>query len=276
MERTRLVNHWLELVTHLATTRELRFTHHGMRRIVEDVVWHVPAQVWDSGVPSGFSSMGYKNDSSKMKQLARNYFNHETVAAANAKLKKRMDKGSSQTSVAVMMGAGKKSSLSMGYCMQSIVASHTKEGIRVVAFYRSTEVIQKFFADLKFLHEFIFPQLFKGIDMNGLLSVRFQFVNAYVSAMFFPLVYQFEDPTAFLKRVERADKPFWRLAAVDAARMYRKDTVHSFRLHANMYEFYQTLKHVDHARLKKYLKHHGLVGKTIKMEKRPIEEEDDD
>lgn len=276
METSPLVKEWLRLVTNLATT-DHKFTHHGMRRIVEDFSWQVSGQVWRTGVSIPYSGMGYKNDTSKHKQLARNYHNVEALEAANMKLKTRILKGSSQTSVAVMMGAGKKSSLSMGFCMQSLVASHTKEGIRLVLFYRSTEVIQKFLADLKFLNEFIVPQLLLGVDHLSVISVKFHFVNAYVSAMFFPLVYQLEDPVDFLVRIERVDKVFWRRAAVDAARMYRKDTIHSFRLHQNMLELYQSFKHIDHKRLKDYLKSKGLSGSAMKMEKKnPIEENEDD
>lgn len=273
---SKLVREWLSLVETFATTNH-KFTHHGMRRIVEDYSWEVSGDVWRTGISLSYSGLGYKNDTSKHKQLARNYHNAEAIEAANKKLLARIEKGSSQTSVAVMMGAGKKSSKSMGFCMQSLVASHTKEGIRLVLFYRSTEVIQKFLADLKFLSEFIVPQLLKGIDDKLIVSVKFHFVNAYVSAMFFPLVYQFSQPVGFLTHIHMADRVFWRRAAVDLARMYRKDTVHSFRLHQNMLEFYRTIGTIDHAAVKKYLKHHSLVGKSVKMEKKNrIEEEDND
>lgn len=275
MTHSRLVLEWLRLVSDLATT-DHKFTHHGMRRIVEDFSWEISGEIWRSGITVPYSGMGYKNDTSKHKQLARNYHNLEALEAANMKLKTRIQKKSSQTSVAVMMGAGKKSSLSMGFCMQSLVASHTKEGIRLVLFYRSTEVIQKFLADLKFLNEFIIPQLLKGVDHISVISVKFYFVNAYVSAMFFPLVYQLVDPVDFLKGIERVDKVFWRRAAVDAARMYRKDTIHSFRLHQNMLELYQSFKHIDHKKLKSYLKEKGLSGLAMKMEKKTIIEDDED
>jgi hypothetical protein len=273
---TPLVNHWLNFVEQLATTK-LPYGGAGLRKIVHGCDFVIPGEAWRGGVSFSFLDLGYKNDTSKMKQLVRNYFNQEAITELNGKLKARVLKGSAHTTGGTALGAAKKRKASLGFCMQSVVITHFRGTILVDFFYRSTEILQKFGADLKFIHEKLLPEILADIpDAQDMIKeVRFHFASVSVSAMFLTVYYAHRDPANLLKMVEKIDKKWWRIAMIDAYRLLRKDTTYKFRLHATMWEFFQRVK-VDRERLTAYLKAKKFWGNAFRLRNQGEGNEEDD
>jgi hypothetical protein len=138
------------------------------------------------------------------------YYNPDEVQRAKAMLKRR--KGQDHTSVAILTRQNPKlDPATQGHCIQSIVLSetygtHGKHLVTADIFYRSTEVIQKFGADLVLIRR-IFDDV--GVDPS---PVRFYFSNLYVSAVFFPLLFRHIDGVKFMEHVRKSDPKFFPMA----------------------------------------------------------------
>lgn len=167
------------------------FMYNGLRKIVQNLNWEIPA------IPTlTYDDLGYSKN--KLKQLERNYINVEELARVKAILEKR--KGQSLTSVALNMRGAKKDSRSMGWCMLNVVVTRTPKTENVEIHYRSTELILKFGGDLVFL-----PTVFERIGVEPKV-VRFHFANAFLSGVFLPTyLASLDDPLVFLKYMRRKD-----------------------------------------------------------------------
>ncbi len=87
-----------------------------------------------------------------------------------------------------------------------VVTYYPRGGLRVVIFYRTTEIIKKFGADLIFLREVVLPRFnrIKSID-----NVSFVFSNLTVHPMFFTtLLAHHPSPILFLSRIKNSDSHF--------------------------------------------------------------------
>jgi len=205
-----LTEAWMGLVVEMAYTPSSRpFIQE--RKVSQAKTWVIPGEVWRAGHRFTFESMGYQGG--KMRQLKRNYWNPEVLAATKEKLDSRIAEKKDVTSVSAIMQYGAKSARSQGFCMQSVVITYFKGNtqrppeITVDMMYRSTEVIQKFSADLLFLHQELLPYLL-GDHMVYLKEVRFYFCNIFLSPLFLPVLYNFLDPIIFLKMVKEGDPTF--------------------------------------------------------------------
>lgn len=197
------------------------FVIHGVRKIVQGVYWEMdrlpPAM--DILKDLGYTPM-------KLTRLKNLYYNREEVAKAIAKLKQRQ--GEEHSSVSILTRNMEKTHpQAQGWCIQNIVLSETwqRKERRVTAdvFYRSTEAILKFGADLSLLHA-IFDEV--GVSPS---PVRFYFANLYVSAVFFPLLFRHTDGVKLLEHIRKHDKRFWFLAAKAVSRYLDPVNRYSYR-----------------------------------------------
>lgn len=186
------------------------FVIHGVRKIVQGVYWEM-----DELPPAMdiLSELGYSKV--KLTRLMNVYYNREDIEKAKAKLKQRQ--GEEHSSVSILTRNMEKTHpATQGWCIQNIVISESwqKKQRRVTAdiFYRSTEAIMKFGADLSLIHA-IFDEL--GVKPS---PVRFYFANLYVSAVFFPMLFRHTDGVKLLEHIRRHDKQFWFLAAKAVSR----------------------------------------------------------
>lgn len=150
------------------------FLYSGVRKIIQDITWELPANRYPWHLD--YAALGYGDN--KFKQLMRNYYNPEEIERGRALLDKRCDQ--SFNAIAVRMRGAVKDSRSQGHCMQSLVISQKRDFETVELQYRSTEVTQKFGADLVFL-----PYILDQLDLAPNI-IRFRFANAYLSGVFFP------------------------------------------------------------------------------------------
>src|SRR6185369_17131685 len=151
--------HWRTLIWHAASLPT--FTLSGVRKIVSDVAFQIP---WDALVNTKLSYADLHYTLAKRRQLARNYWDQEEVDAAREKLVAREGK-KDHTSVSIQLRGQKKDSRSQGYCMQNLVISMSRTALEVDVYYRSTELIQKFAADLVFFSEQL-PPLFEQLSLK--------------------------------------------------------------------------------------------------------------
>lgn len=102
---------------------------------------------------------------------------------------------------------GAKRASVMGPCVQSIVLTSTgKQTCYVDIFYRTTELLKKFPADLVFIRDDLMP----GFDLTGLQSIDFHFANVTVHPMYVGTILPlFPDPLDFFRGVKTADPYFW-------------------------------------------------------------------
>lgn len=186
------------------------FLLNGVRKIIQGFSWTEP-----NGLrPIDVTQLGYTKV--KMTRLTTLYYNAEEVAKAKAKLKSRHNAAHSSVAIA-MRGDEKRDQRSQGHCLLSVVISvatgpRGRRDITADVFYRSTEVIQKFHADLVLIKK-VFDDL--GIDPK---PVRFHFANLYISAVFFPLLFSHTDGVAFLKHIRKHDRPFHHIASRGTSR----------------------------------------------------------
>jgi hypothetical protein len=193
-------------------------------------------------------------------QLNRNYWDQEGVDAAVTKLASRSDKPHSSVSIQLQNGA--KDSRSQGYCMQNMVITTTPDTCTVDIYYRSTELIQKFLADLIFFSEKL-PEIFEKLGREPSV-IRFKFANVYLSAVFMPIFFRYEtDPLGFFQHLERSDPKFYRTCGLATRRFFNPDHNYTYRTRVKMFEYWK--EHVTpSAALQKKLA--GLKGEVIETE----------
>jgi len=250
---------WLRFVWQVAGSERGIIT--GVRKVAFDQGFEVS---WEqlATSPLTYEDLGYTK--MKGRQLERIYWNQEGFDAAMEKLESR--KGSPHSSVAIQMSAGVKDSRSQGHCMQNLVITQTALGRQVDIYYRSTEVTQKFLADLVLFSKKL-PVVFGDDPPN---VVRFRFANAYLSAVFMPIFLRYEVyPLGFFQQLEKKDPKFFRTCGLATRRFFNPTHSYTYRTRIKMFEYYQ--KHVEQTKMK------GLVKmlSTLKGEA-PTEEDDDD
>lgn len=254
--RRGLVYWWTQLLRHVS--RMDARVYSGVRKIVDDLHWEFPGSEFfrsDPGIT--FSDLCF-TERGKMGQLSRNYLNILEWDKAVAKVQSR--KGKPHTSVAIRLTALGKDSRSQGHCMQALVLSMTRDCNTIDIFYRSTEVTQKFCADLLFFHRTIQERLLSPLGMAGddIKCVRFHFANAYLSCVFIPVAFRFMgDAVEYLEEFRSSDPRFWRTSCMVAARYMRTVNVYNYMTQKKQY-LAMHIPEMDAIRgqLKSYLKEH--------------------
>lgn len=187
------------------------YMYNGLRKLVVSVGY--TSREWPI---VSLEDLGYTN--AKLTSLERMYYNAESVERARALLKKREDQAFSPVSVS--MHGGEKRANSLGWCMNSLVVTQTPKTTRVELLYRSTEIIRKFTADLVFL-----PKIFERLEIKP-DEYSFHFSNAFISGVFYPTLFQWVDPIAYLTELQSHEPEFYHVSTKFIRRSVRgKDQV---------------------------------------------------
>lgn len=255
----KFVSAWKGLVYEIASSDTLIIS--GVRKIVANVSWEISlADLYDCQIT--FEDLYYTQ--AKFRQLARNYWDVESIKAATDKVSSRADKP--HTSVAFQLKNGEKDSRSQGYCMQNMVLTRTPNGSSIDIYYRSTEVLQKFLADLIFFKQ-MFPAMLKDAGIEP-TTVRFKFANVYLSAVFMPILFRYDDtPEAFFKALA-VDAKFNRTCCSATAKFFQETHNYTYRTRVKMFEYAK-----EHLTPEKY----KLLADTLKDYRNDtVIEEDED
>lgn len=220
----------IDLIKH--AIEQPTFVLHGVRKIVQGVTWSeekLPAAM-DILKDLGYTPM-------KTTRLLNLYFNQAEVDKAKAKLAQRQ--GEEHSSVSILTRNMEKTHpATQGYCIQNVVLSESwQRKQRIVTadvFYRSTEAIMKFGADLTLLHA-----IFDAVGVSP-SPVRFYFSNIYISAVFFPLLFRHTDPVVFLRHIKRHDEKFWHLGAKAVSRYLDPVNRYNYRAQNKQWEIMQS------------------------------------
>lgn len=238
---TKLESLWAEMVANLCTLPPEAYVQ--IRKIFRDHTWEVPYCDWD-GLSLKPENMGYAPNDAKMRQLRRNYLDVDELCRARDSLAARMADGKQQSSITARFGNQEKDSRSQGFCMQTITLSHIekpehgKPKFVVELYYRSTEVGQKFFADLMFLDEIVLPLLLEGLPDPDV--IRFKFSTAYLSSMFLPIILQVVPVKESLEAVKLGDpKWFSRCVRVAVEKWMVPECGYGYRTRAKMHKLFR-------------------------------------
>lgn len=253
---TPLAGYWAGFIAHVSAMPAR--TYSGVRKIVDNTHFEVPGVDFFAVPGVTFEDLSF-TERGKMGQLMRNYF--DPLEWDKAVIKVRERKGKPHTSVAIRLTAAGKDSRSQGFCMQSLVLSMTKDCNTIDVFYRSTEVIQKFCADLLFFNRVIPERLLLPLGMSprDIQVVRFHFANAYLSCVFLPTAMRFQPGGAvgWLESFRKADPRMWRTACMVAARYMRTVNVYNYVTQKKQYlAMWIDEMAKDRKKLKPYLKEH--------------------
>ena len=209
------------------------FVIHGVRKIVQGLYYehHGPIHAQDI-----LTELGYKPV--KVTRLMNLYYNAEEVKKAKEKLKQR--EGEEHSSVSVLTrNMAKTHPASQGWCIQNITISESyhrkKRTVTADIFYRSTELIQKFGADLSLINNY-----YEALEVQPEIT-RFYFSNAYVSAVFFPLLFQFTDGPKLLAHIKQHDDRFHYLACKAISRYLDPVNRYTYQAQAKQWERARTL-----------------------------------
>ena len=266
---TKLENRWMDFILEILPTKLFIFL--GIRKMVKNKTLIIKGSDWKTGIALDYHNMGYGVRSTKEQQLRRNYLNEEKCMEVNEALKRRIfgEKKKQTTLQLILHNKAKKGSSrgggdektnkhNQGFCMMGLVVSHfninKEDMIYITINYRTTEMICKFLADLKFLHEVVIPKLLEGIDLP-IKEIRFNFATLYLSVMFLPVVYQFIYPHEFLKGIDEKDPRFFKTAMTDLKSMVYSDHVSSYRTKANMTNLFWR-DGLQNVKTKKFIKKH--------------------
>ena len=180
-----LLKSWQRLCYNLA--KEPKVCTAGTRKILRDVRWDTP---FDNSIT--LTHTGYQAKLGlKISQLNHHYRNQKSIDRAVEDFTARIDKRTYGSVGVSMHGEQKKGYTKQGFCIQALTLTLVPQarGIlttEVDVFYRTTEVVKKFGADLVFLRDEILPEF--QLNNAPLAVVKFHFANLSVHPMFFTLL----------------------------------------------------------------------------------------
>lgn len=206
---------WVEAVLKMSV-RKADF-YSGCRKIItgKTILFY---DLWDAEDPLVLEDAGYTK--SKMSHLIRLYVHEESIEAAIKLWKLRRSKtsygsvGFTTYNHFLKNDAVKKSKRAsvMGPCIQSVVITQVKGGQKgeyfIDAFYRTTELLKKFPADLVFIRDV----LLKDFDFTGMefMGLRCHFANITVHPQYFVTILpHLDDPIAELEKLKKRDRYFY-------------------------------------------------------------------
>lgn len=238
MPFSEMEEYWGEFVLSVARTPPSAYVQ--IRKMVNFHQWEVPYSVFKTGINFDSETLQYASWKSKFSQLDRNYLNPEEMEKLRLKFIGRMSK--EQTCVTARFGNMEKKKDSMGFCMQTISMNLLRKPCPgnpkfvIEIYYRSTECVQKFLADLKYLNERILPLLLKEIPIEPEV-IRFRFCTMYLSSMFLPILFQILDPVKVVKAVQEGD-PHWyqRTVSQSLGRWLEEENPYNWRTQAKQWE----------------------------------------
>lgn len=208
-------NEWINEV--LKLSRRKADFYSGCRKIIRGKSIRFD-DLWDHKDPLILEDAGYT--SAKMSHLKRLYVHEESIEAALKLWALRRSK-TSYGSVGftcynhfVKNDAVKKSKRAsvMGPCLQSVVITQVKGGNNgqyfIDVFYRTTELLKKFPADLVFIRDILLRDFdFTGMEFLGLTC---HFANITVHPQYFvTAIPHMDDPIEELERIKSRDRYFY-------------------------------------------------------------------
>jgi len=268
MSEQNITDRWVDFVTHVATS-SIPSAYAQERLFTEGQAFMITGDEWRRGLSHSLLDLGYSLKGSKMKQLKRDYYNPESVEQAKMAINLRTSNEQEVTSVGISTIYGKKRNV-QGHCIRSIVLNYfgrkvspfNQSKVSIDIFYRTTELLRKFGADLIFLREFLLPEILKDTIWSEKLvsKVRFYFSSCFFSALFIPIYYQFRNPEEFLEDLARGrgDVIFYRRCLFRTKAMLERNVdSYKFRSRKNMHELAESIMKkglVDRKSLEKYIK----------------------
>jgi len=240
---------WVRFVEDLALDEPQRY-YSGPQKILHGVMWKVPGPIFFDDSLS-LSDFGYADNGNKMTQLKRNYYNRTDVRRARQIVKTKWQQRSYGSAGFTFRNIEKAS---QDFCLQSATVTHFPSGgLEVVVFYRVTEPIKKFGADIIFLRESILGRFdrIKSIEritfVFSCISWHPMFICTYLS--------HHPDPIGFMESVEANEK--WHKAICKWAIKYlfegETDWVQKFSVARQNYNAMKKLMDKDKRRdLEKY------------------------
>lgn len=238
MVTTKLEKHWSDFILMLACEQPDAYVQ--IRKLFNGYQLEIPFDEFD-GISLGYENMGYSAGTAKQNQLNRNYLNEEEIARVRGTFIERMSK--KQTCLTGRFGNAAKDSRSQGFCLQTFslnwVAQPTegKAGFILEIYYRSTEVTQKFLADLKWMYEVFFPILLEGLPIKPDL-VRFRFCTLYLSSMFLPVALQRQNIPHFLTQLRDSDPKWFKTVQTSVSKWMVPECNYGYRARVKMHELW--------------------------------------
>lgn len=200
-----LISSWVRICEELALSPAYYMS--GVQKIVQGKSFVIKRdELFD--MTTGIEDFGYSERGTKIKALKRHYFNRERTIAARKMVKTKWDQGSYGSCGFPLTGIEKRGWTKQDFCMHSCTVTHYPSGgLKVCVFYRTTEVIKKFGADLIFLRQVVLPRFdrIKSID-----DVTFMFSNVTIHPMFFTtLLAHHPSPIEFLEKIRKTDERYF-------------------------------------------------------------------
>ncbi len=191
----------------------------GCRKITRAQRLHFGSRHWTDDMK--MSDLGYTP--AKMKQLDRNYLHEESQTIALQLWERRLRQGKygsvgmTTYNHFIKNDPDKKSKRAsvMGPCIQGVTITLLPGGVPAVdVFYRTTELLKKFPADLVWLRD----RLLAPFELKE-PEVTFHFANVTTHPMYFAtLVPHLADPVQFLETLKLTDMRMWTWAVKWTAR----------------------------------------------------------
>lgn len=210
-----------DLWTSVCTTAAFRKADFwcGCRKIMRAQRLHFGERHWTSDL--NMEDLGYT--SAKMKQLDRNYLHEESVAVALSLWERRLKQakygsvGITTYNHFIKTDPNKKSKRAsvMGPCIQAVTLTLlNKEDVEVDVFYRTTELLKKFPADLVWLRD----RLLKPFNLRN-PQVTFHFANMTIHPMYLAtLIPHLPKPIQFFETLKLSDPHMWKWSVKWTAR----------------------------------------------------------
>lgn len=206
---------WLELCRKVSVSPASYWS--GGKKIIRHVRHRFP----DPTGPLTLEEVGYTK--TKMSLLVNSYIHEESLSAAVIQWNDRKNyKSKAHWSTGfhcynhILKGHSKAETgigSTMGPCLQSIILTHTVEGLAEVdVFYRTTEVFKKFPADLILIRDHILTRF--DFDRTPLSGMNIHAVNMTVSPTYAPTMLMLDkDPLKTLEDIRQQDPNFHRVVS---------------------------------------------------------------
>jgi hypothetical protein len=196
-----MIDEWVNWVDDLAF-QEPRY-YSGPQKIFQGKMWQVPGSMFfDNSI--NMQTFGYTENGNKMSFLKRHYYNREKIIEARKTVKKKWDQNSYGSASFELKNITKHR---QDFCMQSCTVTHYPAGgLEVCIFYRVTEPIKKFGADLVFLKEVVLPRFNR---IKSIETITFMFSNISWHPMFIcTYLAHHHEPVEFMRSISNHD-PKW-------------------------------------------------------------------
>lgn len=255
---TKLETRWVDFIVQLLRTEpDARIQ---IRKIFQHEEFCISWKDFESGLSLDCVNMGYASDKSKMAQLVRNYLNEDGLILARESLKERLaSRGAKkqQSCFSVRMFNQEKKVSSMGHCIQTLTLNYIEGSFSIDMHYRTTELVQKFLADLMFLHKIVFPIVLEDLPVTP-KQVNFNFSTLYISTMFMPILFQVENPYDILLTLQGKDPRFFRIVASAMRRWLVEETSYNYQTRVKAHNVFRNyvapkLKKSDIKKIKKLI-----------------------